>query len=107
VQFNRETLQPYKSQAYVKFGENLYMDRFMDDADPNRKAQSKGIQAELNACRERIRLLVEGKVNHKRAFVVFTSYLLNWLGIPIYNLLGTHQILPGRIAKCIHTRNRR
>ncbi len=106
VQFNRETLQPYKSQAYVKFGENLYMDRFMDDADPNKKAQSKGIQAELNACRERMRLLVEGKVNHKGAFVVI-SYLLNWSGIPIYNLLGTHQILLGGIAKCIHTRNRR
>ncbi|RDB19324.1 putative ubiquitin carboxyl-terminal hydrolase 2 [Hypsizygus marmoreus] len=60
VQFNRETLQPYKSQAYVKFGETIYMDRFMDNADPQKKAQSKVIQTELNACRDRIRL-VEGK----------------------------------------------
>lgn len=62
MQFNRETLQPYKSQAYVKFGENLYMDRFLDTADPVKKARSKAIQSELTACRERVRLLVEGKV---------------------------------------------
>ncbi|KDR85578.1 hypothetical protein GALMADRAFT_53377 [Galerina marginata CBS 339.88] len=61
VQFNRETLQPYKSQAYVKFGENLYMDRFMDTADPSKKVKSKAIQSELNSCRDRVRLLVEGK----------------------------------------------
>jgi ubiquitin carboxyl-terminal hydrolase 25/28 len=62
VQFNRDTLQPYKSQAYVKFGETIYMDRFMDNADPQKKQQSKSIQSELNACRERARLLMEGKV---------------------------------------------
>ncbi|KAJ7070745.1 hypothetical protein C8F01DRAFT_1046433 [Mycena amicta] len=28
VQFNRETLQPYKSQAYVKFGETIYLCMF-------------------------------------------------------------------------------
>ncbi|KAH9486398.1 putative ubiquitin carboxyl-terminal hydrolase 2 [Psilocybe cubensis] len=61
VQFNRETLQPYKSQAYVKFGENLYMDRFLDSANPDKKSKSKAIQTELNACRERVRILVEGK----------------------------------------------
>ncbi|TFK41972.1 ubiquitin C-terminal hydrolase Ubp2 [Crucibulum laeve] len=61
VQFNRETLQPYKSQAYVKFGEAIYMDRFMDNADPAKKVKSKTIQSELTACRERVRLLVEGK----------------------------------------------
>jgi len=61
VQFNRDTLQPYKSQAYVKFGETIYMDRFMDNADPQKKHQSKNIQSELNACRERARLLVEGR----------------------------------------------
>jgi len=68
VQFNRETLQPYKSQAYVKFGEDLYVDRFMDDADPAKKARSKTIQAELNASRERLRLLVEGQVNQHQNF---------------------------------------
>lgn len=39
------------------------MDRFMDNADPQKKHQSKNIQSELNACRERARLLVEGKVS--------------------------------------------
>jgi len=60
VQFNRETLQPYKSQAYIKFGETIYMDRFLDNADPPKKASSKAVQAQLNNCRERIRLLTQG-----------------------------------------------
>jgi ubiquitin carboxyl-terminal hydrolase 25/28 len=47
----------------VKFGETVYMDRFMDDADPQKKHQSKTIQSELNTCRERARLLVEGRVS--------------------------------------------
>lgn len=34
----------------------------MDNADPQKKAKSKGIQAELNASRDRVRLLLEGKV---------------------------------------------
>ncbi|KII93273.1 hypothetical protein PLICRDRAFT_35462 [Plicaturopsis crispa FD-325 SS-3] len=57
VQFNRETLQPYKSQAHVKFGETIYMDRFLESADPQKRARAKIIQAELSSCRERIRLL--------------------------------------------------
>lgn len=61
VQFNRETLQPYKSQAYVKFWEALYLDRFMDDVAPQKKIKSKALQVELNACRERLRTLLEGK----------------------------------------------
>ncbi|KAJ7040245.1 hypothetical protein C8F04DRAFT_1082915 [Mycena alexandri] len=61
VQFNRDTLQPYKSQAYVKFGETIYMDRFLDSADPQKKARSKEIQAELTICRERIRTLLSSK----------------------------------------------
>ncbi|KAF9245638.1 hypothetical protein BU15DRAFT_85365 [Melanogaster broomeanus] len=61
VQFNRETLQPYKSQAYVKFGETIYIDRFLDSVDPQKKAKSKSIQATLNARRERLRLLTEHK----------------------------------------------
>lgn len=62
VQFNRETLQPYKSQAYVKFGETIYLDRFMENADPRKKMQSRHLQRQLNDCRERIRILLEGKV---------------------------------------------
>ncbi|KAI0640335.1 cysteine proteinase [Trametes polyzona] len=61
VQFNRETQQPYKSQAYVKFGETIYMDRFLDSADPEKKARSKEIQAELTAARERVYKLTQGK----------------------------------------------
>jgi len=61
VQFNRETLQPYKSQAYVKFGETIYMDRFLDGADPPKKARSKVIQADLTSCRERINVLTHSK----------------------------------------------
>ncbi|KAL4070474.1 hypothetical protein J3A83DRAFT_4525436, partial [Scleroderma citrinum] len=61
VQFNRETLQPYKSQAYVKFGETVYMDRFLDTADPSKQAKSKSLQAALTARRERLRLLTEDK----------------------------------------------
>jgi len=76
VQFNRETLQPYKSQAYVKFWENLYMDRFLDTADPIKKSKSKVIQSELSSCRDRVRQLVEGKdspfassIEHTRNFL--------------------------------------
>ncbi|TDL19407.1 cysteine proteinase [Rickenella mellea] len=61
VQFNRETLQPYKSHAYVKFGETISMDRFLSDANPEKKARSEAIQAELNACRDRIQMLTQGK----------------------------------------------
>ncbi|KAF9532093.1 hypothetical protein CPB83DRAFT_867950 [Crepidotus variabilis] len=76
VQFNRETLQPYKSQAYVKFGESLYMDRFMDNADPTKKAKSKAIQSQLSACRERVRLLVEGKETPFSSSLEHTSKFL-------------------------------
>ena len=34
----------------------------MSDANPEKKARSKVVQAELNSCRERLRLLEEGKV---------------------------------------------
>jgi ubiquitin carboxyl-terminal hydrolase 25/28 len=70
VQFNRETLQPYKSQAYVMFGETLFMDRFLDSADPEKKAYSKALQSELNDCRDRIVLLTVGKVSVVGAFTV-------------------------------------
>ncbi|KAI5119718.1 hypothetical protein M0805_001432 [Coniferiporia weirii] len=61
VQFNRDTLQPYKSHAYVKFGESICMDRFLHDAPTEKKIKSKEIQAELTACRERIQHLTQGK----------------------------------------------
>jgi ubiquitin carboxyl-terminal hydrolase 25 len=62
VQFDRDTLQSWKSQAYVKFGETIYMDRYMENADPQKRARSKAIQQELDTCRERISLLTRGKV---------------------------------------------
>ena len=34
----------------------------MDNANPQKKAKSKAIQAELNVSRDRVRLLLEGKV---------------------------------------------
>ncbi|EKM83956.1 hypothetical protein AGABI1DRAFT_67056 [Agaricus bisporus var. burnettii JB137-S8] len=61
VQFNRDTLQPFKSQAYVKFWETIFLDRFMDDVEPQKKVKSKALQSELNVCRERLRSLSEGK----------------------------------------------
>ena len=62
MQFDRETQQAYKSQAYVRFGETIYMDRFLDSADASKKAQSKITQAALMACRERTQRLARDKV---------------------------------------------
>ncbi len=62
MQFDRETQQAYKSQAYVKFGETLYLDRFMDTADPDKTTRSKEIQLRLNVVRDRIQRLTQGKV---------------------------------------------
>jgi len=39
------------------------MDRFMENADPEKKTQSKALQAQLSACRDRLQLLLEGKVS--------------------------------------------
>ncbi|TBU41273.1 cysteine proteinase [Dichomitus squalens] len=61
VQFNRETQQAYKSQAYVKFGETIYLDRFLDSANPEKKARSKTIYTELTAARDRVQRLTQGK----------------------------------------------
>ncbi|KZV90932.1 cysteine proteinase [Exidia glandulosa HHB12029] len=61
VQFNRDTLQPYKSHAYVKFGESLHMDRFLDSATPQLREQSKAIHTQLMECRERLHTLTQGK----------------------------------------------
>lgn len=63
VQFDREQLQAFKSQAYVKFGETISMDRFLENSDPEKKRRSNEIQAKLNWCRERIRQLTEAKVS--------------------------------------------
>jgi hypothetical protein len=62
VQFDRETMTPYKSQAYVKFEETIYVDRFLDRADPEKRRRSKETQKQLATCRERIETLTKGKV---------------------------------------------
>jgi ubiquitin carboxyl-terminal hydrolase 25 len=68
VQFDREQLQAFKSQAYVKFGETISMDRFLENSDPEKKGRSNEIQVKLNGCRERIRQLTEAKVIVSRTF---------------------------------------
>ncbi|KAJ7204386.1 hypothetical protein GGX14DRAFT_646865, partial [Mycena pura] len=77
IQFNRDTLQPYKSQAYVKFGETIYMDRFLDSADPQKKARGKEIQAELTKCRERIRTLLSHKTGRCATMLDYTHRFLS------------------------------
>ena len=72
MQFNRETQQAYKSQAYVKFGETLYLDRFLDSVNPEKKAQSKAIQTELTAARDRVQRLTQGKVR----YLMFTLVII-------------------------------
>ncbi|KAH9033483.1 hypothetical protein EDB85DRAFT_2289382 [Lactarius pseudohatsudake] len=78
VQWDRETGQSWKSQAYVKFGETICMDRFLDSANPDKKARSKAILSELSKCHDRIHLLKTGQ------HAPFTSALSN-----------THDILKG------------
>jgi ubiquitin carboxyl-terminal hydrolase 25/28 len=62
VQFDRETMQAYKSQAYVKFGEEIRMDRYLDRADPQKKARAKALQASLAQRRQRIDAISRGRV---------------------------------------------
>ncbi|KAF8485668.1 hypothetical protein F5888DRAFT_1763533 [Russula emetica] len=78
VQWDRETGQSWKSQAYVKFGETICMDRFLDSANPDKRARSKAILTDLSRCRDRIHLLTTGQ------HAPFTSALGN-----------THDILKG------------
>ncbi|KAF5368322.1 hypothetical protein D9758_002467 [Tetrapyrgos nigripes] len=89
VQFNRELLQSWKSNAYVKFEETLYMDRFMDTANPDKRKRSKAIQEELNSCRERVALLVKNDNSFSMAlentskFLDSKAELLRSLNIPL------------------------
>ena len=64
VQFNRESMQAYKSHSYVKFGETLFMDRYLDDAPAEKILSAKAIRTELKGCRERIRFLNQSKVQY-------------------------------------------
>ncbi|KAJ7597723.1 hypothetical protein C8J56DRAFT_920783 [Mycena floridula] len=82
VQFDRDTLQSWKSQAYVKFGETIYLDRFLDSADPQKRAQSKLLQEELNSCRDRIRALTRGKDGPFTSLLEHTEEFLSQSGFP-------------------------
>ncbi|KAL1698222.1 hypothetical protein EV121DRAFT_297428 [Schizophyllum commune] len=57
VLFDRKHLRPYKDQSYVKFGEALYLDRYIRGGDPERRKRYRAIQDELHVCQNRLRLL--------------------------------------------------
>jgi hypothetical protein len=54
------------------------MDRFMDNVDPEKRYKSKAIQAELNACRDRLRLLLESKVSDQLTLHYHWYYCLRF-----------------------------
>ncbi|TRM59714.1 hypothetical protein BD626DRAFT_572392 [Schizophyllum amplum] len=57
AQFDLKTRRPFKNQAYIVFGETLYMDRYVVGGDPLKKRKSKVIQDELQTCRSRLSVL--------------------------------------------------
>ncbi|KAF8262779.1 hypothetical protein EI94DRAFT_1808258 [Lactarius quietus] len=61
VQWDRETGQSWKSQAYVKFEETICLDRFLDSANPDKRARSKDILSELSKRHDRIDQLKNGQ----------------------------------------------
>jgi ubiquitin carboxyl-terminal hydrolase 25/28 len=80
VQFDRDTMMAYKSQAYVKFDETIYVDRFLENADPARRRRSDSIQAELRQTRERILELTKGKYAPYGSALASTADFLAKLG---------------------------
>ena len=83
VQFNRDTQQAYKSQAYVKFGETIYMDRFLDSASPEKKTLSKAIHSELTSARDRVTKLTQGKVRLMRECCSVVLIIYNLAARPL------------------------
>jgi hypothetical protein len=67
------------------------MDRFLDGADPPKKARSKVLQAELTNCRERITVLSHGKVCHRPMAVPENTQL--------YSVISMLLSLPLSIAR--------
>ena len=95
MQWDRETGQSWKSQAYVKFGETICMDRFLDSANPDKRARSKDILSELSKCHDRINLLKTGQVPLCAPIhtICLTSLFQH---APFTSALGnTHDILKG------------
>ncbi|KIO24008.1 hypothetical protein M407DRAFT_104243 [Tulasnella calospora MUT 4182] len=106
VQFNRETLEAYKSNAYVKFGESLFMDRFLAQADPQKKARSKEIERKLRSCRERLSELTKGTgIPYDKALTntynMITQQNLFPLDADLLHDLGTEsELLKAELAQC-------
>ncbi|KAI0031039.1 hypothetical protein K488DRAFT_25458, partial [Vararia minispora EC-137] len=107
AQFDRETLQSFKSQAYVRFGETLFMDRFLDGVGAEKRERSKAIQAELGACRDRIQQLTTGKLAPYEPALASTAEFLqhvDGLDIPelddtlIANLVSEQDALTSELA---------
>lgn len=86
MQFNRETLQPYKSQSYLKFGETLYMDRFLEDSNLEKRIKAKEIQGRLTACRERINLLTQEHASTVKRVLIDLIYYKQ--GVKLYDALN-------------------
>lgn len=57
----------------------------MDDAAPQKKVKSKALQVRLNACRERLRALSEGKVMSNLANLNCSLLTTLWIELPIFH----------------------
>jgi ubiquitin carboxyl-terminal hydrolase 25/28 len=55
VQFHQGQQEAFKSQAYVSFTETITMDRFLENADPEKKARSHELQEQLAQSRKRMK----------------------------------------------------
>ncbi|EJU02532.1 cysteine proteinase [Dacryopinax primogenitus] len=105
VQFNRETFQAYKSNAYVKFGESLYLDRFLESADPQKREHSKTIRKQLDECRNEIRALTQDSSGSFLQAMDFTRKFLDeqkQVDIPAWNTEASQTLESER-----HALNRR
>ncbi|KAG9018788.1 ubiquitin-specific protease ubp2 [Tulasnella sp. 427] len=106
VQFNRETLEAYKSNAYVKFDESLFMDRFLAQADSQKKARSKEIERKLRSCRERLSELTKGTgIPYERALTNTYNMIAKQNLLPIdadllHDLEEESVLLKGELAQC-------
>lgn len=88
VQFNRATSQPYKSQAYVRFEETLFMDRYLETSDPVKKERSREIQGRLMHCRDRINTLTQEHGASMATAVKKTAELLQGVFAPLVETEG-------------------
>ena len=64
------------------------MDRFLDSADVEKRARSKELQTRLNAARDRILKLTQGKVHKDHSYLLFTFSLMVIQHAPFAPALG-------------------